>query len=385
MNKDLKKYLEKNYSVIYSKNKSKKDLSIIDSDLGNKEIFLIGENHGVKANVELKMKFLKYFKEKTNFKYYLCELPYSMTYFLNIYLETGNENILKDIYQPLKGTDAWNRDEYKFWKNLYEFNKSLSENNKIIAIGIDIEHQLKNAFKFLKYCLNKNNISEIINNYVKEFNNKNNKIRDEELKNLNKNIKEELCKKESLYKSLFGEDYYKFKHVNNNLLNMLEVYSSNNFNGVRDEKMYNNFLSIFNYLPKDKYFGQIGLSHIFQKSFPYVTWFGAFLNKEDSQFKGKILSVAYAYKNCKYLYPTIRKNYVSTIDTLDSSIVEFEFFINNKNTIFKLSEEESPFTKKLIWPLKHKNPVSGVTTDYFQYLVIIKNSDEMKEFNKETE
>ncbi len=77
----------------------------MDDDLKDGEIFLTGENHGIKANIELRTKFLKYYKERTNFKYYLCELPYSMTYFLNIYLETKDENILKDIYRPLKGTE----------------------------------------------------------------------------------------------------------------------------------------------------------------------------------------------------------------------------------------------------------------------------------------
>ena len=331
MDKRLKKHIRENHSVIYSKKETMKDLSIIDNDLKDHEIFLIGENHGVKANVELKMKFLKYFKKKINFKYYICELPFSMTYFLNRYLETGNDAILKDIYEPTKGTYAWNKDEYDYWRDLYKYNKTLPSDDKIILIGIDIEHQPKNAFRFMEYCLN--------NGY-----------------------------------------YSKFEHVNNNLLNMLEVYHSNNFNGIRDQKLYENFLSISSHLPKGKYFGQIGLSHVFQRAFPYVNWFASFLNNESSPFKGKVLSVAYAYQNCKYLYPTKRKNYVSHINTLDLSMVEFNNFINSKYAIFKLNQKDSPFDEKLIWPLNHKFPENGVTTDYFQYLVVIKDSEEMDGF-----
>ncbi len=333
MDKRLKKYLRENHSVIYPKEEIIKDLSIMDDDLKDNEIFLIGENHGVKANVELKMKFLKYFKAKTNFKYYICELPYSMTYFLNRYLETGDDSILKDVYRPIKGTYAWNKDEYNFWEDLYKYNKMLSKEDRIIPIGIDIEHQPKNAFKFMQYSLD--------NKYYSEF-----------------------------------------KHVNKNLLNMLEVYQSNNFNGTRDEKLYKNFLSISRDLPKAKYFGQIGLSHVFQRSFPYVNWFASSLNKEASPFKGKILSVVYGYKNCKYLYPTKRKDYVSHIDTLDLSIVEFKDFINSKYTIFKLNQMDSPFNERLIWPLKHKFSENGVTTDYFQYLAVIRDSEEMERLNE---
>lgn len=331
MDEILKKYIGENYAIISSEKEARLDLSIMDSDLEANKIFLIGENHGVKANVDLKMKFLKYFKEKTNFKYYICELPFSMTYFLNKYLKTGDHNILMDIYEPIKGTDAWNKDEYNFWIDLYKYNGKFSEDDRIVPIGIDIEHQPKNAFKFMEYSLE--------NGY-----------------------------------------YSKFRFVNKNLLNMLDVYQGNNFNGIRDEKIYENFLKISSHLPKGKYFGQMGLSHVFQRPFPYVNWFASSLNKNASTFKGKVLSIAYAYEDCKYLYPTKRKNYVSHINTLDLSIVELRPYINSKYTIFKLNQKSSPFSERLIWPLSHKFPKEGVTTDYFQYLLVIKGSEAMEGF-----
>lgn len=381
MNKELKDYLKKNYSIIDPKDESMKDLSIMDDDLKDGEMFLTGENHGVRANIELRIKFLKYYKGKTNFKYYLCELPYSMTHFLNIYLETKDENTLKDIYRPLKGTDAWNKDEYDYWGTLYEFNRGLPEDDRLTLVGTDIEHQPQNGIRFMKYCLDKNHVSGIINDHVEEFWNKSD-ITNEELEYFYGKIEEELTKNEDLYGDLLKEYYFRFKHVNNNLLNMLEVYTGSNFNGVRDKKMYENFLIFFNCLPKGKYFGQLGLSHIFQKSFPNIAWLGSSLNKEGSQFKGKVLSVAYAYRDCKYLYPTTRRNYVSSIDTLDPSITELEYFIDSDYTLFKLNGEGSPFSKELIWPLEHKSPVGGVTTDYFQYLVVAKDSGAMRGFDE---
>ena len=188
MNKELKDYLEKNHSIIYLKDESMKDLSIMDDDLKDSEIFLTGENHGVKANIELRIKLLKYFKEKTNFKYYLCELPYSMTYFLNTYLETKDKSIIENVYEPLKGTDAWNKDEYDYWETLYNFNKKLPKNDKIILVGMDIEHQPKNAIKFMKYCLDKNHVSGKTNNHVKELRSRDS-ITDEELEYFCKKLK----------------------------------------------------------------------------------------------------------------------------------------------------------------------------------------------------
>ena len=379
MNKELKDYLEKNHSIIRPEDESMEDLSIMDGDLKNNEIFLTGENHGVKANIELRIKFLKYYKEKTNFKYYLCELPYSMTYFLNTYLKTKDENILKDIYKPLKGTDAWNKDEYDYWGTLYEFNRGLPEDDRLILVGTDIEHQPQNGIRFMKYCLDKNNVSELINDLVEEFIDKDH-ITNEKVEDFYKKINEELGKNEDLYKDLLGEYYYKFKHVNNNLLNMFKVYTGTNFNGVRDVKMYENFLNLSACIPKGKYFGQLGLSHIFQRAFPNIAWLGSSLNKEGSRFKGKVLSIAYAYQNCRYLYPTTRRNYASSIDTLEPTIEEFKHFIDSDYVLFKLNGADSPFDRELIWPLEHKSPKGGVTTDYFQYLVVAKDSEAMQGF-----
>lgn len=379
MNTELRDYLNINHNLIKIEDKSFESLSILDSELDKKEIFLAGENHGVKANGELRMKFLKYFKEKTNFKYYLCELPYSLTSILNRYLQTGDEKILEDVYIVLKGTDAWNKDEYNHWKELYKFNNNLCQEDKIVPIGIDIEHQAKNAFEFMAYVLNKSNIPEKIKKDIREIKDKE-EVSYEEIKIFNKKVNEELTSHEEFYKKFLKEDYFYLILVNDNLLNMVEVYSSNNFDGIRDEKMGKNFIKLFNKLDKSKYYGQIGLSHIFQRSFPYVNWFASFLNGEESSFKGKVLSIAYAYQESRYLYPTNRRNYLGFINTLEPSIEEFQSFIDDGYTIFKLDQDGSPFSEKLIWPLQHKNPIKGVTSDYFQYLVVIKGSEGMEGF-----
>lgn len=375
---EMKKYLKLNSSVIDHTSKNIEELPILESDLDGNVLFLLGENHGVHANVDLKMKFLEYLKRKINFKYYLSELPYSMTCFLNEYLENGDEEILKDIYKALKGTDAWNMDEYNHWRHLYKFNNELSKKDRINIVGIDIEHQPKNAFKYIGHVTKDRNKLKNINRYIEVS--QANDITDEEIEEIAKNIKKDLEDNEIIYKDELKEDYFKIKHISNNLLNKIEVYSSNNFNGVRDKKMYENFLTISKHLKEDKYFGQIGLSHIFQRGFPYENWFGALLNKEGSKYKNKIVSIAYAYTDSRYLYPTTRRNYSSSIDTLDLSVIESENFIDNKYTLLKLNGDKSPFDKSLSWPLSHKFPEEGVTTDYFQYLLIINGSEEMEGF-----
>lgn len=319
------------------------------------------------------MKFLKYFKEETDFKYYLWELPFSTAYFLNKYLETGNEQILKEIYIPLKDTFAWNKDSLNHWKELFKFNKKLPESRKIQIIGIDIEHQPKNSFKYMINVLPKNNETVDIIKRLKFLINKN-KLKDDEVKIFCQKLKKDMEKNKYNYKTYLKENYFGFKFVNDNLLYRHQVYYGNNFNGIRDRKMCRNFKNIYNRLPKGKYFGQIGLSHVFQRKTPYVNWFASLLNSNYSILKGKVLSIAYIYENCKYLYPTDIKDYEADITTLSPDLDIFHNFTRDKVTIFKLNNINSPFKRKLIWPIIHKIAEEGVTTDYFQYIIIIKNS-----------
>ncbi|NLJ78541.1 MAG: hypothetical protein GX329_04190, partial [Tissierellia bacterium] len=159
-----------------------------------------------------------------------------------------------------------------------------------------------------------------------------------------------------------------------NLIYRDEVYNGNNFNGIRDGRIYDNFMELYGRLPRDKYYGQWGLSHIFQRGFPYVKWFAAALNERGSILQDRILSLAYVYDNCEYLYPTPRRDYISSIDTIDPKFEAFQELAGEGCTIFKLNGIDSPFSRELIWPIAHKLPQGGVTTDYIQYLVLITGS-----------
>lgn len=370
-NTKIEKYLQANYSKIDLDDiYDFSDLSLIKEELEDKEIFLTGENHGVYANEKLRMKFFMYFKEKTDFIYYIWELPFSVTYFLNIFLKTGNIEILKKVYKPLKGTFAWNQDSFNHWRKLYKFNKNLPKNKKIKIIGIDIEHQPKSALHYLNYVSPQNPPCKI-KKTIKAVRLLDQKTKCDETNLINffKQLKKDLKEKEDIYRSYLKENFFGFKIVSDNLLARYEVYHGNNFNDTRDKKMYKNFMKIYNKLPKGKFYGQLGLSHIFQRKTPYVNWFGSYLNKK---FKGKVLSIAYLYDKCKYLYPTDIKNYISNITTLAPKESAFNKYTKNLCTLFKLNGKDSPFNKKLLWPIAHKSPGNGVTSDYFQYVIIIK-------------
>ena len=376
MDKNLLNYLKQNHISLNLTSETSLNLDIMDEDVRNNEIFLTGENHGIKMNTRLKIEFLKYFKRKIDFKYLITELPASVTYFINRYLKTGDKNILKDIYKGLKGTDAWNLEEYNFWIQLYNLNKKLPSEERILALGIDIEHQVENALKFMKHFLNTKELPSPVLEWIENLE-EGEKLRDDKkVLEFHSRVKKELDTNKSSYKRELGEKYFLLSHINDNILNKVEVYGSNNFDGIRDNKIYKNFLNLIKGKKNKKFFGQIGLSHVFQKSFPNIDWFGKSLS-EESQFKGRVISIAYAYRDCKYLYPTKRRDYIGKIETMNRSLEEFNPFLDEDLSLFKLNSKKSPFHNDLIWPLEHKIPNGGVTTDYFQYLLVIKNSREM--------
>ena len=97
------KYLKQNYSSISNDNEDASlELHILDGDIKENEVFLTGEVHGNSANHKLQMKFLKYFKQKTNLKYLLSEISYSEAYYINQYLESGKIEIAKTYIKKLQ-------------------------------------------------------------------------------------------------------------------------------------------------------------------------------------------------------------------------------------------------------------------------------------------
>lgn len=224
-------YLRENHRAIHLEDEDAfADLAILDADIKDKEIFLTGELHGVKANEELHMKFLKYFKDRTDFRYYLSESSYSFCHFINRYLETGDTKILEELYKSAKGTFAWTKEGYNFWKLLRKYNNSLSDDRKIRIIGVDIEHQVDTAYKYLLDVLPSNEPPKEISEKINGLRGALNDIEDDVVLCRAQELLKDMEEKESLYRKYLGDDFIGFKLVN---LNILNVHEANSKKAVR--------------------------------------------------------------------------------------------------------------------------------------------------------
>jgi len=346
------------YKISVDRNKTD-DLNVLDNDLKDKDIIFTAEFHGMKANMELELKFLKYLKEKTNFKYYLCELSYAQGLKLNEFLNTGDTAILDELFSYYKGTFAYTKDSYNRWVELYEYNKNFNDDDKIKVIGVDVEHQILYAAKVLKEILPANDPPKEINDSINSLKNY---IGDEDSI---KAIHEDLLARESLYRDYFGENYFDIELIIRNIKNLYYVKEKDTlFNARRDAVMYENFMGIYDTIEDGIFYGQWGHNHTYQAEESDIKWFATYLNEE--KFKDKILTIAYTYDNCKFMNKTGNGGYsIKDFDTFSGYTLEN----GDEQTaiLFDIQDSSSAF---------HEN------AKYFQYILVISDSEATVPFNK---
>ncbi|MFA6939828.1 MAG: hypothetical protein WCQ54_02450 [Clostridiaceae bacterium] len=372
---DMNSYLTKNHAEINIHDCS--GFNLLDKDITKSDVILTGEAHAISKNYQVKLSMIKYLNEKYKLKYLLEEIGYSQSCFINQYLKTGDESKLKLVFNNLKGTAAWSKEYYDFFIKLREYNLTLPESERIIAIGIDIEHQIGTALIYLNSILPESEPIHEIKPYITDFKDgykkKNTNAVIKAAVNLQNNIKADSRD----YEKYLGDKYFDFSIVLDNIINSKNAYASNsvNFESIREPGIYSNFKRIYSNLPKGKYFGEFGMEHVYQNICnSYMgdkSRFAMYLNSSDSPIKGKVLSIAYAYQNCKMM--TWGKTYGE--GNADSGLNDIDILNNISKsdiTLFKLNGDRTPFSKKIYFVETKKSDKTD--TDYFKYIILIKNS-----------
>lgn len=359
-------------NIDYKNSDNFDDFAILNDELLSHDVFFTGESHAVKFNYDLRFKFLKYLNQNADVKYYFAEIGYGSGVLLNKYLVTGDETLLKDIYKNLVLTPANTQDSYDFWVKLYNYNKSLPQDKKITVIGMDLEHQSNSEWQALMYLLPKENTPNDISPFINPIRTVN------VVKNSEKNIKifeklqQNIISNEAKYIAYLGDNYFDFKMIVENMLNTFKSLEVNTLDyKIREEAIYSNFTKVYNHFPKHKYYGQWGSEHVYQHSRDSQIikgdCFATKLNSADSPVKNRVLSIQYMYLNSMYRTTTGIQPLYS--ECVNKSI--FDSISDSNATLFKLTGKDSPFQQKVYLVANNKG---GVTTDYLQYLLMIKNS-----------
>lgn len=356
-------------------------------DFYDHQLFMAGEIHGYQKSPELDYKLLKHLNKKVGVKDYMVEVDYSQAYFLNEYLKTGNDSLINyslKNWLVLQGRGM--KEYYDMWRNVYSYNKSLPENQKIYVYGCDVLSDETLAIEHLKRLVSPQIYQEIFG----------------DVSNL-----EDLVKRTDIYKadkdlqaklkdSLQGT-YLEFNHLINTILQTKA--------GKREPKIFANFKSVLSLrnISTEPIFAFYGFAHTLQV--PNKSGFKplARLIKESGLECGKnMVSMNMIYQDSKTVLrsewlPSIMRNgpIWSEIEfSYDSLLLFYVKGIKdlkrtsepNSITIYKMDEKNSPYLNskrlmeyEMILPF-FKNQTIELQENFSaaeatQYLFFIRNSE----------
>ncbi len=266
----------------------------IEGELKNYDVYLTGEAHGTELSYKMQQYMARYFIEEQGVRYILLEAPVSEGELLNMYLETGDTEILKNVVNKFEGSYAYNQDTYDLFKFYYDYNKQLPEDKKIMFVGIDVEHSLLLTADYFKYLIkdlgeSDEKIKDMVER-IKKFNNYNDAL-------FFNDLNQSVVDNEKEYEEYLGKNYFSFKIAVRNVYMTIQGKD-------RDATMAINFQDFYEKLPKGKYFGQLGGAHVcklirnegtFGKD-PISTVANS-INNNYEPLKGSIYSIIYIYMN----------------------------------------------------------------------------------------
>lgn len=335
-----KKNINKN-EVDYLKRNTSQKIKLDKNDLDYYQAFVMSELHGFKENSNIRYHFLTYLNSSKNVNVYLGEISFSSGYLLNEYIHTGNEELLSKVFSFYEGSTFYTLEEYQFYQKLYIYNKNKSKEEKIKIYGIDIEHSLESTLYFYNYYTNSS-----------------------------------VDKVEEILKLSFSDPI--LIHLQKSLTDYYNFYQTLNWQ-KRDLAMYHNYLFLKQTFNIDKFYSQLGAKHSYRDllsdNFMSFTYFLS--HDLTSPVKDKVLSIHIFYKDSKCLEvgkvnsETIYKKVFTrkTYKTDNLSVLKKAFNLIN------LQRENSPYMKELIWYNTSENNKNKVTTDYYQYIILINNSE----------
>ncbi|OMD70905.1 hypothetical protein [Paenibacillus odorifer] len=111
-------------------------------------IYLYGEAHGVAKILDKEYKLWSQYYHNEGMRHLFVELPYFTAEYLNLWMQSDNDDILEEIYDDWERTRSHNPDVKEFYK------KIKSECPETIFHGTDIGHQYEtNGSRYLSYLV----------------------------------------------------------------------------------------------------------------------------------------------------------------------------------------------------------------------------------------
>lgn len=382
-------YLEKNSIVI----ETGKELSI-PFDMSNARVIVIGEAHSVRDSFTLKLEFFKHFNRAYGIRYVLVEMDVKGVYDMNRYLQSGDETYIEEFRTNWRNYGYFGlKEHYAFIKKLYDYNMTLAEDQRIVLFPIDSTGSWADEVLVVlrAYLPEDADAPAAISDVIAELKDTGiHRYNIAEFRDLYSRIENSISQHETDFQNYLGENYGMFWYTVRKAIRTCRVQGNpaegDRRTNLRDEAAFESVCDLMELYPGEKFMSQYGSGHVFQRRCdigkPNVTtWLERM--KNDSGLKPEeIISIYPLYCDCKSVTdeedkPGLPDFIIDMFETTneDPRIKQrFEQVADKagaRHMLFSLVGEDSPFMKDCYVV---KNATGGVTTDYFQYMLLIKKS-----------
>lgn len=409
-----KSYIGKNSSNIdFTNYEDYSALEIFDDSVKDKKIVLTNEEIGIKENAQIQYKFISYLMDKWKLKYFLVDIGYAEAAIINEYLQTGDEALLESYNNSSMGYAFIGDSKQEMLKKLYLKNSQLPDNKKLNIMGIGINESFQSVELYFKRIISRNpdltdkqieNINNILENLKSEeiITNISN---DEELEKRNKiilkhidNFYSDINANEEEYKEALNNDLNNIKIILDNIKNLQEIMKtyhqddSNNTNGNEkySQYLYDNLNSFYKDMNMKRCYIHVYQIYSYQHKILDVDFLGAKIAK-DKKFKEKVLGINVIYQKGKFNFDNTQIQINTARQDLNTLLEEIK--LDKEDMVIDLNNSRSPYKRKftpIYFPfpddiLYSQEDVAGeevggiigkkpgVTTDYFQGVIIINN------------
>lgn len=409
-----KSYIGKNSSNIdFTNYEDYSALEIFDDSVKDKKIVLTNEEIEIKENAQIQYKFISYLMDTWKLKYFLVDVGYAEAAIINEYLQTGDEFLLESYNNSSMGYAFIGDSKQEMLKKLYLKNSQLPDNKKLNIMGIGINESFQSVDLYFKRIISRNpdltdkqieNINNILENLKSEgiITNISN---DEELEKRNEiilkhidNFYSDINANEEEYKEALNDDLNNIKIVLDNIRNLQEIMKtyhqddSNNTNGNEkySQYLYDNLNSFYKDMNMKRCYIHVYQIYSYQHKILDVDFLGAKIAK-DKKFKDKVLGINVIYQKGKFNFDNTHMQINAAREDLNTLLEEIK--LDKEDMVIDLNNSRSPYKRKftpIYFPfpddiLYSQEDVAGeevggiigkkpgVTTDYFQGVIIIKN------------
>ena len=117
----------------------KPDFSLFDKAFYGNQLFLLGESHGFKKAQAVDLALLKHLNQRVGVRFYIAEVDPAKAWYLNQYLQTGQDSTLRLVFRSwIAETAQWaNQDFFRKVQAIRAYNQTLPAKKRIRFVGID--------------------------------------------------------------------------------------------------------------------------------------------------------------------------------------------------------------------------------------------------------